>query len=80
MESSHSYSEFRESVKANLKQALSVFKLSDDEIEKYVAQEEDEIKSGYEHFLNPSPRDDRKEDVRFSTAISTVSYCLQMCY
>ena len=76
----HSYAAFRQGVKDDLRGSLSAWKLSEEDLEKFVAQEEGQIKGAYEDFLNPRPNDKREEGIRFKTGISTIAYCLQMCY
>ena len=76
----HEYAEFREKVKAELKKRLAVWELSEEDLEKYVQQEEEEIKGAYRGYLNPKENDTREDDIRFDTGVSTVAMCLEYCY
>lgn len=80
MAQNYGYPEFREKVKEQMRTALSGWHLTDDEIEEYLKKEEQQIKDGYEEYLNPDPKDDRKDDARFASKVSTVAMCLEYCY
>lgn len=54
--------------------------LTEDDLEKYVQQEEDQIKGAYDGYLNPRQNDTREDDVRFKVGAITIAYCLEMCY
>ena len=75
-----SYEDFRDAVKEQLKDRLSAWELSDEDLEKYVQKEEDQIKSAYEAYTKPRLNDDRTNEARFSSGVSTVSMCLEYCY
>ena len=76
----HTYSEFRNLVKQKLGKNLSAWNLSDQQLEDYLKQEEDQVKGAYEGFLHPRANDDREEDVRFIVGAGTIAHCLEMCY
>lgn len=74
------YDDFRSIVKKELADLLAVWKLSDEQLEKYMRQEEDQIKGAYDGYLNPRDNDKRADEVRFNIDASTVAYCLYMCF
>ena len=74
------YSDFRELVKQKLSKNLAVWKLTDQQLEEYLQQEEEQVKRAYEGYLHPRQNDDREDDVRFDIDASTIAYCLEMCY
>ena len=74
------YEAFREAVKDDLRESLKVWNLSEDDLEAYVAQSEDEIKSEFKHCLNPREGDGRAVDTRLKSGASTIAYSLQLSY
>jgi len=74
------YAAFRDEVKEQLSRSLAVWEISDADLEAYVTKEEDQIKNAFQEFLNPDPKDTRSTAVRFTTAASTVAFCLDLCY
>ena len=74
------YSEFRNGVKEQLKQRLSAWNLSDEDLEKYLAQEEEQIKGAYEDYVNPDLKYSMDDDSRFKSEISSIAMCLEYCY
>ena len=75
-----SYEDFRAAVKEQLKERLSAWDLSAADLEEYVRKEEDQIKSAYEAYTKPRLNDDRTDEARFASGVSTVSMCLEYCY
>ena len=75
-----SYSDFRNDVKKQLKTRLSAQELSDDELEDYVLKEEEQIKSAYEAYTKPRLNDNRDDEARYKSGVSTVSMCLEYCF
>ena len=76
----HTYEKFRQLVKDKLRKNLAKWELSEEDLEKYMQQEEDQIKGAHNHYLNPRENDTRADDVRFDIGASTIAYCLEMCY
>ena len=74
------YEKFRQLVKDKLSENLATWDLSEEDLEKYVQQEEEQIKGAYDGYLNPRESDMRADDVRFDVDASTIAYCLEMCY
>lgn len=75
-----SYEEFRKSVKDDLRESLSAWKLSEPDLEEYVANSEDEIKCAYDGYVHPGEDDHREDDARFKSDASTIAYSLQLSY
>ena len=80
MRMERTYEAFREIVKKKLEKNLSAWKLSDEDLEKYLSEEEEQVRDAYAGYLHPRAKDDRKDEVRFDSAAGTVAYCLEMCY
>ena len=74
------YEAFRKLVKDDLRESLAVWKLSEEDLEAYLAQNEDEIRGAYKHFQNPYEGDTREESVRFKSGVSSIAYSLQMAF
>ena len=74
------YEKFRQLVKDKLRKNLAAWDLSEEDLEKYMQQEEEQIKGAYDDYLNPDEGDTRADDVRFDVGASTIAYCLEMCY
>ena len=74
------YEKFRRLVKDKLRKNLAAWDLSEEDLEKYMQQEEEQIKGAYNGYLNPGERDTRADDARFDADASTIAYCLEMCY
>ena len=74
------YSDFRQAVKDQLKEGLSAWELSDEDLEKYVQQEDEQIMSAYEYYLHPKDTDKRDPEARFKSGVSTVAMCLEYSY
>ena len=74
------YPIFRQGVKNELRRGLSAWNLSEEELENYMKQEEQQIQDAFQSCANPWHNDDRPYEVRFKAAISTVVICLEYCY
>ena len=74
------YSIFRQGVKDELRRWLSAWNLSEEELENYMRQEEQQIQDAFQSCANPLHNDNRPYEVRFKAEISTVSMCLAYCY
>ncbi len=80
MSQDHSYAVFKQGVKDDLRNLLAIRELTEEQYEAYVAENEDEIRSAYKRYLNPREGDNREDSIRFSTAMSTAAYVLDLCY
>ena len=76
----HTYDEFRRETKKRLRENLAAHNLSDEDLENYVQQEEDQVKGAYEGYLHPRENDTREDDVRFMMGASSIAMCLEYCY
>ena len=75
------YEEFKEAVRANLAPGLKeTFKVSDAEIEKYFAQEEDEIRGGFQQHELGIGRGILTDEAHFESRVSSVAMCLEWSY
>ena len=80
MEGKKDYSAFYEAVKEGLELRLACYKLSDEEMEQYMREEERQIKGAYESYISDCCRGILKEDAFFKASVSSVAFCLEMCY
>ena len=78
------YQQFWDAVKEKLARNLACWELTEDQIEEYMDREENQIKGAYKNYA-----EDRYESVRnrvrteeacFKSSVSSVAYCLEMCY
>ena len=75
-----SYEAFRALVREDVKKRLACFELSDEDIDKFLNAEEDQIKGAYQAYAEKDPDDMRSDEARFNGEASTVSMCLEYCY
>lgn len=74
----YTYQDFWMAVKKRLRTKLSAWKLSDDQIEEFMKQEETEIKNAFRSYQNGC--DSLDEDACFKADVNGVAFCLEMCY
>ena len=75
-----SYADFRHAVKESLKRRLAVWELSDDKLEKYMEQEEQQIKGEYRHYSEGDIPDGMTPESFLKSCVEGVSMCLEYCY
>ena len=75
------YNEFWDAVKAQLRTNLKGFKLTDEELEKYMIGEKEQIDGEYRHYRSDIGKDkDLSAEAFFKACVNGIAYCLEMCY
>jgi hypothetical protein len=76
-----SYEKFFQDVKEDLKKHLACYELTDQEFDDYLKKEEGQIQGAYEDMIEENGEDaDMTPEAHYKAAVSTISYCLEMCY
>ena len=75
-----SYEQFFKDVRESVKNRLARFGISEDELNKYLESEEDQIKSQYRHYSGDKPKNEMGPDSYYSSCVEAVSMCLEYCY
>ena len=74
----YDYGQFREAVRERLGSILACYKLSPDELEKYMQAEESQIKGAFKNYQDGCQT--LTEEACFKAEVNGVSFCLEMCY
>ena len=74
----YTYEDFWTAVKKRLGTNLKAWELTDDQIENYMKQEENEIRNAFRSYQKGC--DSLTEDTCFKADVNGVAFCLEMCY
>lgn len=74
------YGEFYNAVRESLKSRLACFGPTDEEFEKYLKSEEEQIKGEYRHYSEDPVPDGMTPDAFFKSCVESIAMCLEYCY
>ena len=76
-----SYEQFLKDVKASLKKGLACYEISDQELDDYLKSEENQVLGEYKDLLaSDEENEGLSQDAIYKAAVSSIAYCLEMCY
>ena len=76
----HTYDQFYQGVRESLKERLSCYKITDEQLDKYLEEEEKQVRGGFKSYTEKDQSDPRTDDVIFNSQVNATAVCLEYCY